>query len=128
MWTSDAVIFVVVVAATCGSLLVAWWRLPNRNRLPLNRWRQLVLRIGLIGNALSIAFLCSFLVLALLAKHGDPRASHLLWVFDFFLWMVVSFATVPLGAFGRGVSRVLVMANGVVLLCLWYVLGLANSP
>ena len=62
------------------------------------------------------------------AKYGNPKASRLLWGFDFLLWIVISFATVLLGAFGRGVSRFLVMANGVVLSCLWYLLGLANSP
>jgi hypothetical protein len=39
-----------------------------------------------------------------------------------------SLATVLLGAFGRGVARFLVTANGVVLAILWYFLGLANSP
>jgi len=127
-WASDAIIFVLAVVAVCASLLVAWWRFPNKNQPSLTRWRQLVLRFGLIGNTLSIALLCSFLVLALLAKYGNPKASHLLWAFDFLLWIVISFATVLLGAFGRGVSRFLVMANGVVLSCLWYLLGLANSP
>jgi len=51
-----------------------------------------------------------------------------LWAFDFLLWIVISFATVLLGAFGRGVSGFLVMANGVALAFLWYLLGLANSP
>lgn len=127
-WTSDTIIFVLGVAAVCASLLIAWWRFPNKNQAPLTRWRQLVLRFGLIGNTLSIALLCSFLVLTVLAKYGSPKASHLLWAFDFFLWISVSFATVLLGAFGRGVSRFLVMVNGVVLSGLWYLLGLANSP
>ena len=69
-WTSDAIIFVLVVVAVCASLLVAWWRFPNKNQPSLTRWRQLVLRFGLIGNTLSIALLCSFLILALLAEYG----------------------------------------------------------
>jgi hypothetical protein len=127
-WTPDATIFVLAVAAVGVSLCVAWCRSPHKNHDSLNRWRQVVFRFGLIGNTLSIALLCSFLVLALLAKYGNSKAPHLLWAFDFFFWIVFSLVTVPLGAFGRGVSRFLVMANGVVLAFLWYLLGLANSP
>lgn len=128
-WTSDAIIFVLVVAAVCASLLIAWWRFPSKNQLPLTHWRQLVLRFGLIGNTLSIALLCSFLFLALLAKYGVSRSSwQLLGAFSFLFCIALSLATALFGAFGRGVSRPLVMANGVVLAFLWYLLGLANSP
>lgn len=127
-WTSDAAIFVLVVAALCASLVIAWWRFPSRNEPSLTRWRQVVLSFGLIGNTLSIALLCSFLVLALLVKYGKSNYSHWLWAFSFLFWIALSLATVLFGAFGRGLSRPLVMANGVVLACLWYLLGLANSP
>jgi hypothetical protein len=127
-WISDAAIFVLVVAALCASLVIAWWRFPSRNQSSLTQWRQVVLRFGLIGNTLSIALLCSFLVLALLVKYGRSNYSHWLWAFSFLFWIAFSLATVLFGAFGRGVSRSLVMANGVVLACLWYLLGLANSP
>jgi len=98
------------------------------NQPSLARWREVVLRSGLIGNTLSIALLCSFLVVALLAKYGNPKASRLLGAFDFFFGIALSLATVLFGVFGRGVSRLLVIANGVVLAFLWYLLGLANSP
>lgn len=127
-WTSDAIIFVLVVAAVCASLMIAWWRFPNKNQPSLTRWREVVLRFGLIGNTLSIGLLCSFLVLALLSKYGASRSLQLLGAFSFLFWIAFSLATVLFGAFGRGVSRLLVMANGVVLAFLWYLLGLANSP
>jgi len=127
-WASDAVIFILVVVALCVSLVVAWRRSRGDNQHSGTRWRTIALRLALTGNTLSVALLCIFLILAMLAKFGMLGASHWLWVFSFLFWIGFSLATVVLGAFGRGLSRFLVMVNGVVLACLWYVLGLANSP
>ncbi len=125
-WSSDATIFVLVVAAVLVSLLTAWWF--ARDQSSLSSWRRVVFRSGLIGNTLSISLLCIFLVFALLVNIGNPTYPHLLWAFSFLFWIVLSLATSVLGLFGRGIPRFLVMANGIVLAALWYVLGLANSP
>ena len=127
MLTSDEALFVLLVGSLCASLIFAWWRFRRGANLTLSRWRRVVLGCGLVGNTASLAVLLSFLVLTLLVKHGMSRYAHLLWAFSFLFWIALSLGTVPCGAFGRGISRFLVMANGVVLAFLWYMLGLANS-
>lgn len=127
MWTSDEALVVLPLASVCASLTLAWWRFRSGANLTLSRWRRVVLGCGLVGNTASLALLLSFLLLTLLVKHGMSRYTHLLWAFSFLFWIAFSLGTVPCGAFGRGISRLLVMANGVVLAFLWYMLGLANS-
>jgi len=126
-WTSEAIIFGLVVAAVCASLSIACWKRAT-DLAALTRWRQLVMSLGLIGNMVSIVLLCVFIALAVLAKLGTTSSWRLLGAFSFLFWIAFNLASALLGAFGRGVSRSLVMANGVLLAFLWYLLGLANSP
>jgi hypothetical protein len=127
MWISDAALVVLPLASLCASLIFAWRLFRRGENLTLSRWRRMVLGCGLVGNTASLVLLLSFLALTLLVKHGMSKYAHLLWAFSFLFWIALSLGTVPCGAFGRGISRFLVMANGVVLAFLWYMLGLANS-
>ncbi len=128
MWGSDETVVVLVVLALTVSVIVAWVRFPQHGTPDVTRWRRTASLVGLVGNTLSLGLLLGFLVLALLAKYRNSNYVHLLWAFSFLFWIGFSFATAVCGAFGRGLARLLVTANGIALASLWYVLGLANSP
>ena len=127
-WSLDDALFVLAVMVLCVSLIVTWWRFRDTRYPQLSSWRRIALRCGLLGNTVSLVLLLSFIALALFLRQAMPRYTHLLWAFSFLFWIAFSLATVLCGAFGRGGSRFLVMANGLLLTFLWYLLGLANSP
>jgi len=93
----------------------------------MTSWRRLALRSGLAGNTISLLLLLGFLALSFFRNEAMLKYPSLQMVFPFLFWAVFSLATAVCGAFGRGAARVLVIANGVLLTSLWYLLGLANS-
>ena len=125
MASSDGAAIILILIIVCVALIFAWWRRP---RLTLIRSRRIALDCGLVGNTVSLALLVIFLGLTLLVNHGMTKYSHFLWAFSFLFWIAFSVASALCGVFGRGVSRILVIANGILLAALWYIAGLANSP
>jgi hypothetical protein len=95
------------------------WRLSLPEKLPtLSSWRRRLLLLGLFGNAASLVGLLT--VIATILTHsglGDFRQFRILFP--------LSFVPIALGVFGRRTPRVLVIANGLVLIILW--LDLAAS-
>lgn len=121
---SDEILFVLALAITCASVVVAWRRL---SKLALQRWRRLVLKWGLLGNTASLVLLLGLLLFIFLLKGGTSEHTGLPWFFSSLFWVALSVATVVCGAFGRGAPRFLVVTSGILLTALWYVVGLANS-
>lgn len=128
IWSSGNLLFVLVVGIVCVGLAVTWWRFRDTRYPEMIKWRRIALRSGLVGNTLSLVLLLAFLALSLFRNEAMLTHPYLRVVFSFLFWTAFSLATGLCGAFGRGGARLLVIAGGVLLASLWYLLGLANSP
>jgi hypothetical protein len=71
--------------------------------------------------------LLAFLALSLFRNGAMLGHPTLQVVFSFIFWTIFSLVAALCGTFGRGGARLLVITDGVLLTCLWYLLGLANS-
>jgi len=80
-------------------------------------WRRVFLMVGAVSNALSTL---AFLWLNI-RDAAIPR-------YMFFFWISFGLAAVLAGTFGKRLSRLLVVANGITLVVCWYLLGLGNTP
>ena len=113
--------YVSILVAIAASVFMGWrLSLPGRLRgLPI--WRRRLTELGLIGNAVSLALLLAVLFQTMLRSGGEVSN------FELLSRVSIPFTVAPviLGAFGRRVPRVLVIANGLVLTFLW--LDLAAS-
>jgi hypothetical protein len=97
------------------------WRLSLPRKSPdLPVWRRHLLRLGLIGNAGSLA---GFLILIFQAVL-TPRVSDDIRNYTVFLFLAV--APVVLGLFGKHAARILVILNGLALTYLWLEIGASS--
>lgn len=124
---SEGVVLALTLIAVCVSLVAAWWRFELAGSAGLLRARRFLFRCGLIGSTASLLLVLAFTMHALLIKHDLARPVDLDRLYPVLTFLVISFVAAVCGAFGRGTARFLLMASGLVLTILWYLLGLAVS-
>jgi hypothetical protein len=120
-----------------GSLLgllvflpIAWWQSYGANGAILPIWRRRILRLGLIGSTVSLAFCLADLArLQLIMRNvkgynggGWPDTWGLTALF------VLVMASTVCAAFGRGAARPLTILSGILLSILWFFLSLSTIP
>jgi hypothetical protein len=110
-------------------LLSLWivWKFYCGEKAALANWRRRLFLIGIILNAVSIAALLIFLIHAYVVAHSTrpldlDRMYPVLSMFGFGL------LTSVLAAFGRRVSRFILIIDGLITSVLWYLAALAASP
>lgn len=104
--------------------IIVGWRLSLPAKAPeLPVWRRRLLLFGILANAVSLA--------ALLTVGFAPRLianwpSKTFFTYAWWVSVPAAIASILLGAFGRRIPRVLVIANGLVLTFLWFSLAASS--
>jgi hypothetical protein len=122
----------MLLMATFGLLplllaAASWWLHRSEARTPYIAWRNTLVLIGLACVSVSAFILTAFTVHAYVISRGTTpydldRAYPVLWMMAFALIASI------LAFFGRRLSRLFMIATGLVTFYLWYVAALAASP
>lgn len=115
--------YVSLLGAIVISVLIGW-RLSlcaNVSEFPV--WRQCLLLLGLLANAISLA---SFLTVSFAPRLIPNWPSNAFFNYAWWVSVPAAVASIPLGAFGKRVPRVLVILNGLVLTWLWFSLAASS--
>src|SRR5437016_3674724 len=112
----------VLLVGLSASLALAWWRSWRVNEQKLSIWRKRALRLGLMGNtALLVLYLADLVRFQLIMRgvvrytgSGLADSGRVL-----FTLIALGLASGICGAFGHGVTRLLVIVNGILLAILW---------
>jgi hypothetical protein len=111
--------FILLPAGIAVSLAVAWRSSLPRKLPELPAWRRRLLFLGVLANAVSIALFLTISIGPWVISSWTPD------IYNYRVILLLTVASVLLGAVGRGVPRVLVILNGIMLTFLW--LSLAAS-
>jgi hypothetical protein len=119
----------LLMLCTLLPLPLLWpiWQLYRRDRSALVGWRRLLFLAGMVVNAVSAAVLVVFTIHAYLISAG-AKPVDLDWIYPVFSMLGLGLLAAALASCGRGASRVMLVANGVVTAVLWYLVGMAASP
>jgi hypothetical protein len=122
----------MLLMATIGLLplllaAASWWLHRSEASTPYIAWRNTLVLIGLAFVSVSAFILTAFTVHAYVISRGTTpydldRAYPVLWMMAFALIASI------LAFFGRRLSRLFMIATGLVTFSLWYVAALAASP
>ena len=106
--------------------VLAAWRFSVRAGPGRVRWRRTLFTTGLLVTALSASVLLVFVIHCYVAAHGTtPR--DLDRVYPVLSMLGLAFVGATLASFGKGASRVVLSASGLLAAVLWYLAGLAAS-
>jgi hypothetical protein len=118
-----SIAYLSLLGAIVVSILVGWKLALPANVAELPVWRRRLLFLGLFANALSLA---SFLTVSFAPRLIANWPTHTFFNYNWWLSVPVAVGSILLGAFGRGVPRVLIILNGLVLTWLWFNLGASS--
>lgn len=119
----------LLMICTLLPLPLLWpiWRLYRRERGALAGWRRSLFRAAIIVNAVSAVVLATFTIHAYLISAG-VKPVDLDWVYPVFSMFGLGLLAAVLASSGRGVSRAMLVANGIVTAVFWYFVAMAASP
>lgn len=103
-----------------------WWRY-QRDTKSLEPKRKFLFLIGIIGSTVSAVVLAAFVINAYVVSLGTKPAD-LDRAYPVFSMLGLGLVAAMLGASGRGVSRVFLIANGLLLTVSWYLAAMGASP
>ncbi len=115
----ETTLYIVLLVGVAASAVVAWWLSFSAKRPELRSWRRWLLLVGLIVNTASLALFLSVAFQAVLVSRGAGASDALLRSYRSFFPLQLSLAAVVLGAFGKGVPRILLILSGLALAFLW---------
>lgn len=93
----------------------------------LVRWRRNVFVLALIASATSAVGLLTYAVLWYMIFSGE-RSVDLFRVYPQGSMLIVGVLAAGLAVSGRRISRVILIANGILTAVLWYIATMATSP
>ncbi len=96
-----------------------WWRFLARRNPDLIKWRRIVLLCGLTANTVStLLFLALDIHALMIARHLAPN-TDLFQLYRHFVPGEFSLSGILCGLFGKGVIRVLVICDGILITVAW---------
>jgi hypothetical protein len=119
MMAKSAFMLALLLVALLASAGVAWWRFLAGTPPDTTAWRRRLFILGLVANSLSVVLFSAFTVEAVLISRGALGGRDLIASYKFFLPIQLSAAAVICGAFGKRLSRILVVLSGLVLSFMW---------
>lgn len=112
--------YMALLVAIAVSICLGW-RLSLPPRVPeLAPWRRRLLFLGLLANVVSLGLFLAVSFGPQIVRHWSPD------IYNYRVSLPVTLAAIVLGAFGRRIPRVLVIANGLVLTFLWFSLAASS--
>jgi hypothetical protein len=105
----------------------SWWQY-RKDRLALAGWRNILFVIALIASAVSGAVLLSFVVHGRLILSGLVPRIDLDLTYPGLTMLGLGLLSIIFAGFGRRLSRLLLMVDGLLVALLWYFAGMAASP
>jgi hypothetical protein len=104
---------------------LAWWFYRNEGAA-LARWRRNVFLVALIANAVSAAVLLSFAAQTYVASKG-VKPVDLDRAYPVLSMLGIGLLAAVLAVAGRRVSRLVLIADGLLTAVLWYLAAMAGS-
>jgi hypothetical protein len=108
-------------------LAIAWWQYRKEGS-SLVGWRKKLFILAVIANAVSSAVLLSFIIHGRVVIANATKGVDLDRAYPVLSMFGVGLVSVILAGFGRRVSRLLLMGDGLLVCLLWYFAALAASP
>jgi hypothetical protein len=105
---------------------LTWW-FYRKEVDALVGWRKASFLAGMVANTISAAVIISFTIHAYVVSKGTTPVD-LDRIYPVFSMFGLGLLAAGLAFFGRGVSRLILIGNGLLAAVLWYFVALAASP
>ena len=104
----------------------AWW-FYQKEAYVLVSWRRAAFVLGIVANAVSAVVIISFTIHAYVVSRGTIPVD-LDRIYPVFSMLGIGLLATGLAFFGRKISRLILIGNGLLTAVLWYFVALAASP